>query len=154
MKYETLTQEEAEEKLTIDYQLHIGINDHEVYAETDDAYLKVGDYTYKNGTVSFTPNRAHYWATETVSEKCDDERLLIDRIFDLMRYCNDFGFGDYSIETEENDGTLDFYDENGHHFATMTDIDDYANMRNRLLAGANPVADLWEYVEDEEKDDD
>lgn len=156
MKYETLTQEEAEEKLTIDYQLHIGINDHEVYAELEDeaVYLKVGEYVYKDGTVSFTPNRAHYWTTETVSEKCDDERLLIDRIFDLMRYCNDFGFGDYSIETEENDGTLDFYDENGHHFATMTDIDDYANMRNRLLAGANPVADLWEYVEDEEEDDD
>ena len=152
MKYETLTQEEAEEKLTIDYQLHTGINDHEVYAELEDeaVYLKVGEYVYKDGTVSFTPNRAHYWATEPVIEKCDDERLLIDRIFDLMRYYNDFDFGDYSIETEENDGTLDFYDENGHHFASLTDADAYDQMHNRLLAGGNPVADLWGYEEDEE----
>ena len=150
--YETLTEEEAEEKLTIDWQLHIGIDGKNVYAglEDDHIFLKVGEYAYKDGTVSFTPNRAHYWATEPVSETCDDTRLLIDRIFDLMRYCNDFEFDNYSIETEENDGTLDFYDENGHHFATMTDIDDYANMRNRLLAGGNPVADLWEYEEDEE----
>ena len=154
MKYETLTQEEAEEKLTIDYQLHIGINDHEVYAETDDAYLKVGDYTYKNETVTFGPNRAHYWATEPVSEKCDDERLLIDRIFDLMRYCNDFDFGDYSIETDEIEQTLDFYDENGSHFASLTDADAYAQMHYKLLAGADPVADLWEYTEDEEEEDD
>ena len=149
MKYETLTQEEAEEKLTIDWQLHIGINNHEVYAETDDAYLKVGDYTYKNETVTFTPNRAHYWATDSISKKCDDERLLIDRIFDLMRYCNDFEFDDYSIETDEIEQTLDFYDENG-HFASLTDADAYDQMHNRLLAGGNPVADLWEYEEDEE----
>ena len=153
MKYETMSEEEAEEKLTIDWQLHIGINDHEVYAETDDAYLKIGDYTYKNETVTFAPNRSRYWTTETVSEKCDDERLLIDRVFDLMRCCNQFDFGDYYVETEENDGTLDFYDENGRHFATMTDIDDYANMHNRLLAGADPVADLWEYTEDEEEEE-
>ena len=149
MKYETLTQEEAEEKLTIDWQLHIGINNHEVYAETDDAYLKVGDYTYKNETVTFTPNRAHYWATDSISKKCDDERLLIDRIFDLMRYCNDFEFDDYSIETDEIEQTLDFYDENG-HFASLTDAYAYDQMHNRLLAGGNPVADLWEYEEDEE----
>ena len=154
MKYETLTQEEAEEKLTIDWQLHIGINNHEVYAETDDAYLKVGDYTYKNETVTFTPNRAHYWATDSISEKCDDERLLIDRIFDLMNYCDRFVFDDYYVETEENDGTLDFYNESGHHFASMGDIDDFANMHNLLLAGADPVADLWEYTEDEEEEDD
>ena len=150
--YETLTEEEAEEKLTIDYQLHTGINDHEVYAELEDeaVYLKVGEYVYKDGTVSFTPNRAHYWATEPVIEKCDDERLLIDRIFDLMRYCNDFGFDDYTIETDEIEQTLDFYDENGRHFASLTDADAYDQMHNRLLAGGNPVADLWEYEEDEE----
>ena len=151
MKYETLTQEEAEERLTIDYQLHIGINDHEVYAETDDAYLKVGDYTYKNETVTFTPNRAHYWATETVSEKCDDERLLIDRIFYLMNYCNNFDFDDYTIETDEIEQTFDFYDENGNHFASLTDADAYDQMHYKLLAGGDPVADLWEYEED--KDD-
>lgn len=154
MKCETLTQEEAEEKLTIDYQLHIGINNHEVYAETDDAYLKVGDYTYKNGTVSFTPNRSHYWTTETVSEKCDDERLLIDRIFYLMNYCNNFDFDDYYVETDEIERTLDFYDENERHFASLTDADAYDQMHYKLLAGGDPVADLWEYEEDEEEDDD
>ena len=35
----------------------------------------------------------------------------------LMRQATN---GDYYVETEENDGTLDFYDENGRHFATMT----------------------------------
>lgn len=155
--YETLSEEEAEEKLTIDSQLHIGISESgNVYAELEDeaVYLKVGEYVYKGGSVSFTPNRSRYWATETVSEKCDDERLLIDRIFYLMNYCNNFVFDDYTIETDENDGTLDFYDENGRHFATMGDIDAYDQMHYKLLAGGDPVADLWEYTEDEEEDDD
>lgn len=152
MKYETLTQEEAEEKLTIDWQLHIGIDDKNVYAELEDeaVYLKVGEYVYKDDMVAFTPNRSRYWTTEPVSEKCDDERLLIDRVFDLMRYCDQFDFDDYYVETEENDGTLDFYDENGRHFAIMGDIDDFANMHNLLLAGGDPVADGWEYDEDED----
>ena len=110
--YETMSEEEAGEKLTIDSQLHIGISESgNVYAELEDeaVYLKVGEYVYKGGSVSFTPNRSRYWATETVSEKCDDERLLIDRIFYLMNYCNNFDFDDYTIETDENDGTLDFY---------------------------------------------
>lgn len=152
--YETLSEEEAEEKLTIDWQLHIGINDKNVYAELEDesAYLKVGEYIFKDNAVSFTPNRSHYWASdETVSEKCDDERLLIDRIFYLMNYCNNFDFDDYTIETDENDGTLDFYDENGRHFAIMGDIDAYDQMHYKLLAGGDPVADLWEYEEDEEE---
>lgn len=152
--YETLTQEEAEEKLTIDYQLRIGVDDKNVYAELEDesVYLKVGEYIFKDNAVSFTPNRSHYWASdETVSEKCDDERLLIDRIFYLMNYCNNFDFDDYTIETDENDGTLDFYDENGRHFAIMGDIDAYDQMHYKLLAGGDPVADLWEYEEDEEE---
>lgn len=148
MKYETMSEEEAEEKLKIDYQLHIGIDEKNVYAELEDesAYLKVGEYIFKDDTVSFTPNRSRYWTTETVSEKCDDERLLIDRIFDLMRYCNDFEFDDYSIETDEIEQTLDFYDfENGRHFASMTDADAYDQMHYKLLAGGDPVADGWEY---------
>lgn len=153
--YETMSEEEAEEKLTIDYQLHIGIDEKNVYAELEDesAYLKVGEYNYRDDVVSFTPNRSRYWATEPVSEKCDDERLLIDRIFGLMRYCDDFEFDNYSIETDEIEQTLDFYDENG-HFASLTDADAYDQMHNRLLAGGDPVADGWEYEEDEEEDDD
>lgn len=152
--YETLSEEEAEEKLTIDSQLHIGIAENgNVYAELEDesAYLKVGEYIFKDDTVSFTPNRSHYWTTKTVSEKCDDERLLIDRIFYLMNYCNNFDFDDYSIETDEIERTLDFYDENGRHFASLTDVDAYDQMHYKLLAGGDPVADLWEYEEDEEE---
>ena len=152
--YETMSEEEAEKKLTIDSQLHIGISESgNVYAELEDeaVYLKVGEYVYKGGSVSFTPNRSRYWATEPVSEKCDDERLLIDRIFDLMRYCNDFEFDNYSIETDEIEQTLDFYNESGRHFASLTDADAYDQMHYKLLAGADPVADLWEYEEDEEE---
>lgn len=154
--YETLSEKEAEEKLTIDdWQLHIGIDEKNVYAELEDGhvFVKIGEYVYKNGLVSFTANRAHYWATETLSEKCDDERLLSDTIFYLINYCEQFDFDDYYVETEENDGTLDFYDENGRHFAIMGDIDDFANMHNKLLAGGDPVADGWEYVEDEEEEE-
>lgn len=163
MKYETLTQKEAEEKLTIDLQLHIGIDDKNVYAELEDesVYLKVGEYNYKDNVVSFTTNHSHYWATvpdrgyhwatETVSEKCDDERLLIDEIFYLIDWCNRFDFDDYSVETDINERTLDFYDEKGHHFASLTDADAYDQMHYKLLAGGDPVADLWEYEEDEEE---
>lgn len=152
--YETISEKESEEKLTIDSQLHIGISESgNVYAELEDeaVYLKVGEYVYKGGSVSFTPNRSRYWATETVSEKCDDERLLIDRIFYLMNYCNNFDFDDYSIETDEIEQTLDFYDENGRHFASLTDADAYDQMHFKLLAGGDPIADLWEYEEDEEE---
>ena len=152
--YEKMSKEEAEEKLTIDSQLHIGISESgNVYAELEDesVYLKVGEYIFKDNTVSFTPNRSHYWASDSVCEKCDDKRLLIDRIFYLMNYFNNFDFDDYTIETDENDGTLDFYDENGRHFATMGDIDAYDQMHYKLLAGGDPVADLWEYEKDEEE---
>ena len=155
--YEKMDEEEAEEKLTIDWQLHIGIAENgNVYAELEDesVYLKVGEYNYKDDVVSFTPNRARYWeGNETVSEGCEDERLLIDRVFDLMSYCDHFDFDDYSIETDEIEQTLDFYDEEGHHFASLTDADAYDQMRYKLLAGADPVADLWEYDEDEEEEE-
>ena len=153
--YETLTEEEAEEKLTIDSQLHIGIAENgNVYAELEDesVYLKVGEYIFKGSTVSFTPNRSHYWATKTVSEHYfDDERLLIDEISYLIDWCNCFDFGDYYVETDINERTLDFYNEKGHHFASLTDADAYDQMHYKLLAGGDPVADLWEYDEDEEE---
>lgn len=155
--YEALSEEEAEEKLTIDSQLHIGVAESgNVYAELKDesAYLKVGEYIFKDNTVSFTPNRSHYWATETVSDECDDKRLLIDRIFDLMGNYSHFDFDDYSIETDEIEQTLDFYDGDGNHFASLTDADAYNQMHNRLLAGGDPVIELWEYDVDEEKKDD
>lgn len=154
--YETLTQEEAEEKLTIDWQLHIGIDDKNVYAELEDeaVYLKVGEYVYKDDMLTVTLNRAHYWGDDPLRVGCIYEQLLLSEISSILDYCNFFDFDNYRIETSAVEQTLDFYDENGHHFASLTDADAYDQMRYKLLAGADPVADLWEYTEDEEEDDD
>ena len=154
--YETLTQEEAEEKLTIDWQLHIGIDDKNVYAELEDeaVYLKVGEYVYKDDMLTVTLNRAHYWGDDPLRVGCIYEQLLLSEISSILDYCNFFDFDNYRIETSAVEQTLDFYDENGHHFASLTDADAYDQMRYKLLAGADPVADLWEYTEDEEEEDD
>lgn len=154
--YETLTQEEAEEKLTIDWQLHIGIDDKNVYAELEDEadYLKVGEYVYKDDMLTVTLNRAHYWGDDPLRVGCIYEQLLLSEISSILDYCNFFDFDNYRIETSTVEQTLDFYDENGHHFASLTDADAYDQMHYKLLAGGDPVADLWEYTEDEEEDDD
>lgn len=154
--YETLTQEEAEEKLTIDWQLHIGIDDKNVYAELEDeaVYLKVGEYVYKDDMLTVTLNRAHYWGDDPLRVGCIYEQPLLSEISSILDYCNFFDFDNYRIETSAVEQTLDFYDENGHHFASLTDADAYDQMHYKLLAGGDPVADLWEYTEDEEEDDD
>lgn len=154
--YETLSEEEAEEKLTIDWQLCIGIDEKNVYAELEDeaVYLKVGEYVYKDDMLTVTLNRAHYWGDDPLRVGCIYEQLLLSEISSILDYCNFFDFDNYRIETSAVEQTLDFYDENGHHFASLTDADAYDQMRYKLLAGADPVADLWEYTEDEEEEDD
>ena len=155
--YETMSEEEAEEKLTIDSQLHIGISESgNVYAELEDeaVYLKVGEYVYKDDMLTVTLNRAYYWGDDPLRVGCIYEQLLLSEISSILDYCNFFDFDNYRIETSAVEQTLDFYDENGHHFASLTDADAYDQMRYKLLAGADPVADLWEYTEDEEEEDD
>lgn len=154
--YETLTEEEAEEKLTIDSQLHIGIDEKNVYAELEDesVYLKVGECVYKDDMLTVTLNRARYWGDDPLRVGCIYEQLLLSEISSILDYCNFFDFDNYRIETSAVEQTLDFYDENGRHFASLTDADAYDQMRYKLLAGGDPVADLWEYEEDEEEEAD
>ena len=46
--------------------------------------------------------------------------------------------------------TLDFYRYDDEHFASLTDVDQYRYLCNRLTTGADPLADLWDGIEIED----
>lgn len=118
----------------------------------NDEFFKIGEYAFDGEHLIFTPSRNERlgttesyainattpWDIEYLTR--GDEELCV------------WKFDTYYVVGNEED-TLDFYHNNDEHFASLTEVDQYRYLCNKLTAGADPLADLWDGIQyDEERE--
>ena len=105
-------------------------------------FFKIGEYEFDGKCLVFKPNRNKLFGNDETYTSPWDVECLTRGNEELCVW----EFDDYYVLGNEED-TLDFYRYDDEHFASLTDVDQYRYLCNRLTAGADPLADLWDGIE-------
>ena len=132
----------------------IALTGNEVFVKDfwNEEFFKIGEYAFDGGNLIFTPSRNERLGTTESYAIHATTPWDIEYLACGGEYLCAWQFGNYYIVGNELD-TLDFYTYDDEHFAKLTDVDQYCYLCNKLTAGADPLADLWDGIQYDEEDE-
>ena len=143
------------EKMEIDGD--IALTENEVFYKDfwNGEFFKIGEYDFDfdENRLTFEPNRNKKIGKDEKYTICATSPWDIEYLTRGDVELCVWKFDTYYVVGNEED-TLDFYRYDDEHFASLTEVDQYRYLCNKLTAGADPLADLWDGIQYDEEGED
>ena len=135
----------------------IALTENEVFYKDfwNGEFFKIGEYDFDfdKSNLTFEPNRNKKFGEDEKYTICATSPWDIEYLTRGDEELCVWKFNTYYVVGNEED-TLDFYHNNDEHFASLTEVDQYRYLCNKLTAGADPLADLWDGIQYDEEGED
>lgn len=134
---------------------NIALTEREVFYKDfwNKQFFKIGEYDFDGKNLIFTPSRNERLGTNERYTIPATTPWDIEYLACGGEYLCAWEFDTYYVVGNEED-TLDFYRYDDEHFASLTEVDQYRYLCNKLTSGADPLADLWDgIIYDDEEDE-